>query len=256
MLILASDGGPKNLYTKLQEIKRLYMHSHPDIEAYFYKCNPLLKTEYEIEGDTVYVKTEETYPDLWKKFWLVLQAFENRLHEFDFICRPNLSSFFIIDRYLNYLKTLPTSNYCSGLKFYGGQQIPFPSGYLFTITPDIANYVIYNNIIKDNEGIDDRCMGVILQELKIDIHSFPYIEIENSWIYDNNCLQDNIKDPAVFLIRIRHIASYEEAFGTDAVDRAERDLTLHLLFLIKFYEYDHTIFEKLQIENYLPNVVL
>jgi hypothetical protein len=40
MLILASDGGKNDIYTKLQQIKRLYVHSYPEVDAYFYKADP------------------------------------------------------------------------------------------------------------------------------------------------------------------------------------------------------------------------
>jgi len=260
MLILSNDGGPRNLYSKLEEIKRLYIHSYTEIEAYFYKCNPLLESDYEIIGDTVYLKTEEKYPELWKKFWLVLKAFEERLHEFDFICRPNLSSFIIMDRYLQHLQEIPKNQFCSGLKFFGGQPIPFPSGYLFTITSDIAIECIHNTIIENNEGIDDRCLGLILNEINIPISTFPCIELENHFMYENEDklieLQENLNDPTIFLIRIRHIACYETLFGSDYEDRTERDLTIQLLFLIKFYHFDKSIFEKLNIENYLPHINL
>ena len=36
MLILASDGGTNDIYTKLQQMKRTYVHRFPEVEAYFY----------------------------------------------------------------------------------------------------------------------------------------------------------------------------------------------------------------------------
>ena len=113
-LIVASDDRADELYSRLQYLSwRRYIHSRPgEIEAYFYKANPNLNTDFYIEGDTVYVKCIEEYPRLMKKFWLVLKAFESRLCEFDYICRPVLSSFIVLDRYLEHLKTLPRQNMC------------------------------------------------------------------------------------------------------------------------------------------------
>ena len=260
MLILASDGGYRNIYSKLEEVKRLYIHSFKEIEAYFYKSNPLLDKEYEIKGDIIYVKTEEKYPELWKKFWLVLKVFETRLHEFDFICRPNLSSFIILDRFIQNLQNIPKYKYCYGLNFFCGQHIPFPSGYLFIITTDIAHACIYNNIIEYNEGVDDRCLGLILNEINIPISTFQFIELENHYVYENKDslieFKEKLNDPKIFLIRIRHISNYENIFGRDYEDRLERDLTIQILLLIKYYSFDNTIFEKLNIENYLPHLNL
>ena len=115
-LIVASEDREDELYCRLQYLSwRRYIHSRPDeVEAYFYKANPNLNTDFYIEGDTVYVKCIEEYPRLMKKFWLVLKAFESRLGEFDYICRPVLSSFIVLDRYLEHLNTLPRHNMCLG----------------------------------------------------------------------------------------------------------------------------------------------
>jgi hypothetical protein len=252
MLILASNGGQNDIYTKLQIIKRKYMHISPYIESYFYICEPNLETEFKIVDDIVYVKTVENYPYLWEKFYLVLKAFEDRLCEFDFICRPNLSTFVIIDRYLNYIKDLPRTRFCSGLKFYGGQPIPFPSGYMFTITPDIAKYIVLNkDIIPNNYGIDDRCVGVILQKMDIPISEFPYLGIEYNWVYNGNHINDMIKNENVFLIRIRHLLHEKTRFGEDVHDRCDKDLSIHCSLLQKFYNIDDSIYDELSVKKNL-----
>ena len=249
MLILANNGGKDNLYDKLIDIKRKYVHSSPFIESYFYICDEKLENEFKIVDDIVYVKSKENYPYLWEKLYLALKAFENRLDEFDFICRPNLSSFIIIDRYLNYVKNLPKSRYCGGLKFYGGQPIPFPSGYCFTITPDIAKYIILNKyIIPNNQGIDDRCVGQVLQIMNIDIIPFDYLAIEYPWVYENNTIECALEKETCFLIRIRHLLNENTLFGTDVDDRVEKDLSMHYKLLKKFYDFNYE-------ENMGKNVV-
>lgn len=124
MLILASDGGKDDIYTKLQQIKRLYIHLYPEVDAYFYKADPNLETQHKIIGDTIYIKTKETYPDLWKKLLLILKVFENKLDDYDFISRPNLSTFVIMDRYLNHLQTLPKK--CAVVDYNSMVDNPFP----------------------------------------------------------------------------------------------------------------------------------
>ena len=246
MLILASNGGKDNIYDKLQKIKRKYIHSSSFIESYFYRCEPNLNSEFRIVDDIVYVKSSENYPYLWEKLYLALKAFENRLDEFDFICRPNLSSFIIIDRYLNYVKNLPKTRYCGGLKFYGGQPIPFPSGYCFTITPDIAKYILLNKyIISNNQGIDDRCMGQILQIMNVDIVPFDYLPIEYPWVYENNIIETTLEKETCFLIRIRHLLNENTLFGTDVDDRVDKDLSMHCELLQKFYNIDDSIYAEI-----------
>lgn len=234
MLILASDGGKDDLYTHLQDIKRCYVHRFPEVEAYFYKADPTLSAEYEIKGDTVYVKTLETYPRLWKKFWMVLRAFEHRFHEFDYICRPNLSTFIVMERYLNYLKTLPTTRCCSGIPHYSEKSNSFPAGYCFTISPDVASSMIHTPIIPDNEGIDDRCIGMILQHLKISILPMKYVHISKEEDYD--MLLSRIIEDDIFIIRIRHFSeSYLYQFGIDSPNRLQDDLLIQSTLLLNFY---------------------
>ena len=94
-LILASDSP---IYSTLQNVWRAYISSRPEtIEAYFYKANPSLKTDYEFDGDTLWVKCPENLNSVARKLKAALKVFESRLDEFDYICRPNLSSFFIIE---------------------------------------------------------------------------------------------------------------------------------------------------------------
>ena len=234
MLILASDGN--NLYTELENIKRMYIHKNKNIEAFFYKSNPDLSENFIIQEDIIYVKTMEVYPQLWKKFWLVLKALEHRLDEFDFICRPNISTFIILERYLQHVDKLPSTKCCSGVVHFGGQPIPFPAGYLFTISTDVAKAFLHNTIIKDNEGIDDRCVGFILKDLGISIIN----------ISDNNYMVQSSKDVTdictklenkkIFMIRIRHFKeSPDTKFGIDVSDRFIKDLAVHNQLYDKFY---------------------
>lgn len=237
MLILASDGGTNDIYIKLQQIKRAYIHRFPQVEAYFYKADPNLATDYQIIDDVIYIKTPETYPNLWKKMWLVLKAFEPRFHEFDYICRPNLSTFIIMERYLQHLTTLPKTRCCSGVTHYGGQPIPFPAGYFFTMSPDVAKDMINNDIIADNEGIDDRCIGFILRKLNICITETKYIHI--SHVHEHASLLPRLEDNDIFMIRIRHFTeSPHYRFGIDSSNRLQEDLSVQQTLLKTYYDTD------------------
>ena len=240
MLILASKGGPDNLYDKLLLLKRQYVHNYPDqVEAYFYMCDPDLSTDFRIQGDIVYVKTAENYPFLWEKWLLALRAFEDRLSEFDFIIRPNLSTFIVMDRLLRHVAKLPTRRFCSGLKFYGRQPIPFPSGYLFILTTDVAKHTLEHadRIVPNRrEGIDDRCVGLILKDMGLDIHGFPYLAIEYPCAYQGTYIQEGLQNEDLFLVRVRHLLNESVLFGVDVEDRAERDLAMHGALMHRFYK--------------------
>jgi hypothetical protein len=233
MLILASDGGPNNLYTHLQHRSwRMYMNSHPDIEAYFYKANPNLTEDYYFDGDVLWVKCIEQYPKLWNKFILALGAFKNRLHEFDYVCRPDLSTFLVLDRYIEFLNMQPKIKMCCATALFDSVRSPFnfPSGACFTISSDLATYILQNQvnpstygIDTENDEIDDVRMGIYLHELKIEIIPDNRAFIHIRW--QEQHLRDFIYNKERFCVRIVH---YQEP-------RLLLDMAIHNLLLSIFY---------------------
>jgi hypothetical protein len=172
-LILASGGG---FYDKFTKQWKRYMNSNPSCECYFYRYSSVQ----ELSGNTLFLKGTENMHNLYQKTLDALKFFEHRLHEFDFICRPNLSSFFIFDRYLEYLEGLPKTMCMEGaINNYGG--MPYPSGCGFSFTPDIAKILLER---QDKQiQIDDITFGKVCKEIGVKIHTHPlrkYIEITDS----------------------------------------------------------------------------
>jgi hypothetical protein len=199
MLILAGGDG---LYETLRSYCwATFMNSRPDeIEAYFYIGDPELATEHEFRGDKLYVKCSDNYWGVVKKLQMALAVFQHRFHEFDYICRPNLSSFLIFDRYLKALEDAPRKEFCYAV--CNTHPIPFPSGCGFTITPDIAQEYIANAPPIGCEGGDDVSLGELLGTLKIPITVAPRIDItlERDW----PTLQRLETEPGTFHVRIKH----------------------------------------------------
>jgi hypothetical protein len=197
-LILASDGG---IYTELQSIWRQYIHSIPWIEAYFYKANPNLHEEIKIEGDILWVRCSEGLGTVSLKLKLALRAFEHRFNEFDYICRPNLSSFFILDRYRKALDNLPKEKSCMAKEHV--RPCIFPTGAGFTITPDIAKAILADPFPQHVPGGDDVSVGSVLQKLGIKIRNVPRLDITNT-VHWNTCLNTLHKDTSIFHVRVKH----------------------------------------------------
>jgi hypothetical protein len=204
MLIL---GGGDGLYETLREYWSSYMNSNPDeIEAYFYRGDPTLESDYQINGNIITVKCGDGYWDVVKKLQMALAIFEPRFHEFDYICRPNLSSFWIFDRYLKALEGKPVKEFCYAV--CNTHPCLFPSGCGFTVTPDIAKEYIHNAPTIGCEGGDDVAMGELLAKLGISITSAPRIDItlERDWP-----LLDRVAtDFDLFHVRIKHESNRSE----------------------------------------------
>lgn len=219
-LILASDGG---VYTELQKVWRAYIHSYPGIiEAYFYKADPKLSTEYRIEGDVLTVKCPEGLAFVARKLKLALKAFEGRLDEFDYICRPNLSSFFILPRYIKALETLPKMRACMA-KEHTAPAI-FPTGAGFTITPDVANVILEHPFPQHVHGGDDVAVGAVLKEMGIRIQNVPRIDI-TAVAHREARLKRVADDPQTFHVRVKH----------ETHDRTQLDLEVHRTLLKTYY---------------------
>ena len=219
-LILASDGG---VYTELQAIWRSYIHKWPEtIEAYFYKANPRLATEYDISGDVVTVRCSENLASVAKKLQLALKAFEPRLSEFTYICRPNLSSFFILDRYLKMLEPLPRERLCFAKEHL--HPAVFPTGAGFTISPDIAKAILAHPFPQHVTGGDDVAVGGVLKEMGIKIRNTARIDFTDRRHWDQR-LEMVKKDSAIFHLRVKH----------EIPSRCATDLELHRIFLNLFY---------------------
>lgn len=139
VLIIASDQFP--VYVELQKIWQSYIHSDPEhIETYFIRGDPNLPTSYEIKNDIIWSKTDEGWSPasagIINKTVLSLEAMLPRLHEFDYILRTNLSSFYVFPRLLKFLETLPKKRCYAGSNTGGDS--PIASGCGFIISPDVA----------------------------------------------------------------------------------------------------------------------
>lgn len=174
VLIIASD----NLlaYLELQKIWNAYMHKdRKHFEVYFIKGNPALSTAYEINGDSIIVKTEESLvPGIVKKTVLSLEAMLPRLKEFDYVLRTNLSSFYYFPNLLMYLSVLPkdkcysaVSQYCDTSQF---GRIYFGSGAGFILSSDLAAMLVKGKeeIFKLSKDLpDDVLIGYFFQKRNI-----------------------------------------------------------------------------------------
>lgn len=219
-LILASDGG---VYTELQKVWRAYIHSYSDqIEAYFYKADPKLATEYHIEGDVLTVKCPEGLSFVARKLKLALKAFEDRLDEFDYICRPNLSSFFILPRYIKALESLPKTRACMAKEHL--HPAVFPTGAGFTITPDVAKAILEHPFPQHVHGGDDVAVGGVLKEMGIKICDVPRVDITAVSHREARLklVADNSK---AFHVRVKH----------ETHNRTQQDMDVHRTLLKLYY---------------------
>ncbi len=190
-LILASGG---DLYDKFTKQWKRYMNSNPSCECYFYRYSSVE----ELSGNMLFLKGTENMHNLYQKTLDALKFFEHRLDEFDFICRPNLSSFFLFDRYLKFLEGLPKTMCMEGPHLRYGDII-YPAGSGFSFTSDIAKILLER---QDKQfQIDDITFGKVCKEIGVQIYNRKVITITNS---DFTQMIERIHaDPTMFHMRLK-----------------------------------------------------
>lgn len=110
LLVLASES---DLYNSFKETYVKYMFKNPHIKVYFvYAGNTAFSPK---EYDLVYTDLKESViqPHPAKK---VIRALEyiNSKHSYDFLIRTNLSTFWVLDRLVSRLNSLPTTGTITG----------------------------------------------------------------------------------------------------------------------------------------------
>jgi hypothetical protein len=111
-----------------------------DFESYFLQFDETLEEEYRLDGDILWIKGTEaiTVPKVEKTI-KGLKFFLDRKDEFDYIIRPNLSSFVVLPRLKNFLKGKPKK------RFYGGNLVEdsnFISGACFILSTDLMESIV------------------------------------------------------------------------------------------------------------------
>ena len=168
MLILSSDTNP--IYIKFQEIWRTIMNSHPNIDCYFYKGNSSQEEEYRmIDKNTLSIRIDDGCSMIYEKMRMAFSFFKNDLHKYDFVCRPNISSFIAFDNYLKTLSSIQSqketkTKFCYASIFHYGD-LQFASGAAFTISTDIVEYII--NTPRPKYIEDDVTVGLYLREMGV-----------------------------------------------------------------------------------------
>lgn len=244
MLIIATDIFL--LYRHFMKILRAYLPLYKgNLDYYFLFAKPPedeiwldTQDDYKIVGDCLYTKGVESFrPGILDKTINGMRAFN--LDNYDFFIRTNLSSFFIFDRFLSFVSTLPRKGlYCSpalgwilteqGEKFYG-------SGSLIILSIDCAKYLCGEGrrLEGREKDFDDIVIG---RELWYE-GGYKLIDLPMQYnifdVTDEGQIQDVINSipPDTIYVKVRN-----DKVNTTQVDkRLTFDTEILKAFLRKFY---------------------
>ncbi len=191
-LILYSETIPE--YVEMKHILETYLDKLYNFKYYFYCYNENIQTEYEIKGNTIYIKGRETYiPGILKK---TIKVFEicNRLQiEYDYIVRSNISTIINFPSLQAYILAHKNDK----LDFLGSEITLKHINELYGITRKYINthicwgicMIFSHKIIKllldniytlDYTLMDDIAISVLLQKYNIPFHNLSSLIKENS----------------------------------------------------------------------------
>jgi hypothetical protein len=225
ILVLASEGA---LYNAFKNIYTKYMFSNYNIKVYFvYAGNVSFVPQ---EYDLIYPELKEcvVQPHPTKKVVRALQ-YINSVHDYDFLIRTNLSTFWVFDKLLNRLNMLPTTKTVSGRIGYFSPK--YVVGFDMVVTKDLVDILVDNPakayfehtgkyIPEDrilSEFFTNRCGAQILD-------AQDYVQnIENS------TSQSLYKDSEETLSCIDH-------FRVKNVSDRSLDLKIHEILLNRYYK--------------------
>ena len=182
ILVLISSSDDQPIYPECEKIWRAYMHLDPDhVEAYFFKSNPDLDVECEIQGDIIWAQAETSgAPGGMQKTLRSMEHLLPRMHEFDYVIRTTVPSFIYFPRLFDFLESLPRTGCCSADKCT--LEVTFPAGWFIIFSPDLVELLVEKKKELWNFTCpDDHLIGFFLAT-----HNIPIIHVPSCLIGDKN----------------------------------------------------------------------
>ena len=203
MLVISSDT--YSVYAHQREVWRTYMKSHPNIDCYFIRYNPLTFVPL-LTQDTLTLRGRERYGTIFKKTVEAMDYFLSR-RLYDYVVRTNLSSVWHFPNLLTHLATAPRERYYAGqLMTHEASGLPFASGAGFILSSDVARLLLtYQQRGRSLQEFDDVAVASVLASVGIQPQNLPRVDFVSLAHYDEH--HDKIP-PGSFHFRMKHHAGY------------------------------------------------
>ncbi len=226
-LILYSDTLPE--YVEMQQIQRLYLKEVPNIECYFYVYRPSQSEEVVWEGDTIYLRGEETMLGILAKTVRVMELTRDK--EYDYVLRTNISTLVNIPALMRHLREKPIQ--------YGGERlhlnwedpvsgitpdvleryrgIPFVRGIAIVLSRNTVHKLLDTSEIPTNL-MDDLAIGIACRNLGIQLTNMKSVLIENPPVF--------VKGP-IIIYRNKSNERSADCQRMQMIARALRQIVIH-----------------------------
>lgn len=169
-LIIASENEP--YYPGLMKQWARYMNRHPTIASWFIRYDPRLTTPYQFHENTLWIKGVEDGFHIYDKTAQALQiCLSNPAYkDIEYVIRTNLSSFYVWERFLDFLGGAPTTRFIGARIITQRDNVPYPSGCGMILSRDVAELWAYNTNTPERSNLsDDWAFGYTLQRNNLEI---------------------------------------------------------------------------------------
>jgi len=198
VLIISNDSLPH--YRENKKVWLSYMNRYPTIRCFFIEYSTSMEENQQtcIEGNTFYLKGEESFENILLKTLDSMDFFMNSDIPFDYVVRTNLSSIWDFDRLQIYLSDLPKEGIYTGHigPYYHLQHLyfwfHFIGGMGIIMSRDVVKRLLENRTIAESfKNMDDIDIGYTMHQLNIPIIRFHYGEVDSMENFEKN--KENIK---------------------------------------------------------------
>jgi hypothetical protein len=221
ILVLTSSRWP---FSMMEECIRNTWgkYEHPNIRIYYNHAYESIITsnKTQLEGDIIRAPHIESFHGIGNK---TISAFEYFLlnEEFDYVFRPNSSSFVNIPKLLEFLDTAPLMNYYSGSplwfnsggvteedKINGPEQCCSGCGYI--LSRDLVELIVHKQDMWQHRMIDDMALCKFLKDHGVNAVESPripahYLKDGNVYSFDKALTNDEILDQFHITLRAPEI---------------------------------------------------
>ena len=213
-LILIPSSEDQLVYKVHRKSWRRYMHRFKEhFDAYFIHADPHLEKEFLLKGDVLYVKEEESIcPGVMDKTIRAMEAFLPILDQYDYVVRPNLSSFLVLPRLQNFLKNQPLEQFYAGHTYDRSHDrnlpLPWVAGACYILSTDLVRLVLKNKKFlmhrpKLELNWDDLLLAQFMQQHHVLPKHHPSFKLERFYFPHKICSQIP-EDIYHFRIRMIH----------------------------------------------------
>ena len=216
VLYSSDNGGP---YDRMLNITNNFYKKFPFVTTYYYCFKPDLEKDFELNGNILYVKGDETFiPGILQKTIDAFEYFKEEIPKYRYVVRSNISTIIRFDLLQEDLKNNAVGYGCAlcwNMEYNKNKAalpentIIFSSGTSIIFSSDVVMNIINNKDKLDMMKIDDASIGEFVQNEMPEVEMQPVLKNTKNYGFhfipdlkeDRDKIKDLIQDNKIIFFR-------------------------------------------------------